>query len=324
MNAPPVSVVVPAFNAQSTIPQTIQAILNQTYTHVQIIIVDDGSTDNTASIIKSFQKISYLYQDNAGPAAARNRGAGAAISEIIFFTDADCVPHPDWIEKTLNGFNESAIGVVCGSYGIANPENLLARCIHKEILFRHERLMPDFPKVFGSYNFAVRKKLFDEVGGFNAAYRNASGEDNDLSYKIIQAGYKIYFNKNVQVDHFHTTRLIKYLKEQYRHGYWRAQMYKDHPMMMRGDDYTFWKDIIEIPLVFLTSISFVFLILFPARSNIFFGISILFFGIELFYGLLMARIFCEGIYLSLLMLIRAFSRALGFSTGIIRFFDKRK
>lgn len=324
MNASLVSVVVPAFNAQTTIRQTIQAILNQTYNNVQIIIVDDGSTDNTASIVKSFQKVNYLYQDNAGPAAARNRGAGAASSEIIFFTDADCAPHPDWIEKILSGFNEPAIGVVCGSYGIANPQSLLARCIHKEILFRHEKLMPDYPKVFGSYNFAVRKKLFDEVGGFNTAYRNASGEDNDLSYQFIKAGYKIFFNKTALVDHVHTTHLIKYLKEQYRHGYWRVKMYQDHPAMMRGDDYTFWKDIVEIPLVFLTSISFVFLFLFPVWFNIFIGVSIVFFSIELFYGLLITKTFYEGVYSSLLMLMRAFSRAFGLSSGFMQFIDKRK
>lgn len=323
MNASSVSVVVPAFNAQTTIRQTIQAILNQTYPHVQIIIVDDGSEDGTASIVKSFQKINYLYQDNAGPAAARNHGAGAATSEIIFFTDADCAPHPDWIEKILNSFNQPAVGVVCGSYGIANPQSLLARCIHKEILFRHEKLMPDYPEVFGSYNFAVRKKLFDEVGGFNTVYRSASGEDNDLSYKIIKAGYKIFFNKTALVDHFHTTRLIKYLKEQYRHGYWRVKMYQDHPTMMRGDDYTFWKDIVEIPLVLGMITSFTFIFLSTVWLNILIGACIFLFSIELFYGLLITKNFYEGIYSGLLMLMRAFSRSLGLLSGITRFFNKK-
>ena len=99
----------------------------------------------------------------------------------------------------------------------------MARCIYTEILWRHTRLMPDFPNSFGSYNFCVSKKVFDAVGGFNAAYRNASGEDNDLSYKITKAGWRIYFKRKALVDHYHPTRVVKYLREQFRHGFLAGQ-----------------------------------------------------------------------------------------------------
>ena len=103
--------------------------------------------------------------------------------------------------------------------------------------------MPQYPKSFGSYNFCIKKNIFDEVNGFDENYKNASGEDNDLSYKIGNAGYKIYFNKEMLVKHHHPEKVWKYLKEQYQHGFWRAKMYKDHPCMIMGDDYTYWKDI---------------------------------------------------------------------------------
>ena len=181
-----VSVIVPAYNASATIGQTLEALSRQNcFQPFEVIVVDDGSSDNTADIVCSFASVRYVRQENAGPASARNHGAKLAQGEYLAFTDSDCIPHEDWISKLMEGFGQQQVGVVAGSYGIANPEIWLARCIYKEILWRHNTLMPDFPNSFGSYNFCVKKNVFDAVGGFNTAYRHASGEDNDLSYKII-------------------------------------------------------------------------------------------------------------------------------------------
>ncbi|VAX34890.1 hypothetical protein MNBD_UNCLBAC01-1529 [hydrothermal vent metagenome] len=309
MDSPYISIVVPAYNCQKTISKTIEAILNQSYASIELIIVDDGSSDATAKVVEQFD-VNYLYQNNAGPAAARNQGAKEACGEIILFTDSDCVPQKNWVEKIVSGFKEPEIGVVAGSYGIANPKNILARCIHKEILFRHHYLMPQYPKVFGSYNFGIRKKIFEKVRGFNGAYRYASGEDNDLSYKILKSGYKIYFERNALVDHFHPVCLKKYLQEQYRHGFWRVKMYAEHPAMAKGDNYTFWKDICEVPL----SVLIIFLI-FISYPLLFAAVCILFI-LEIFYGVLMMKVFLEAFFFGGVMFVRSFIRTFGFSSGI--------
>ncbi|MBZ0166657.1 MAG: glycosyltransferase, partial [Candidatus Omnitrophica bacterium] len=243
-----VAVVVPAFNASLTLPQCLQALLTQTRSPDQIIVVDDGSTDHTADVVAAFGGVVYIRQENAGPACARNRGEREAVADVVLFTDSDCEPVPDWVETTLAGFQREGVGVVSGSYAIRNPASRLARCIHEEIAYRHQHLMPAFPRSFGSYNFAVLRDVFAQVGGFDESYRTASGEDNDLSYKIRTAGYKIYFERNSKVAHVHPERVFKYLREQFRHGFWRVKMYRDHPHMAGGDDYTFWKDIWEIGL----------------------------------------------------------------------------
>ncbi len=316
-----VSVVIPAFNCETTIRQTIEAILQQRFSpRTHIIIVDDGSIDKTAEIVKSYPAVKYIYQKNSGPAAARNRGAQEAAGEYIFFTDADCVPQPEWMARMMPHFRNPEIGVVAGSYGIANPENLLANCIHAEILFRHQKLMPDFPKSFGSYNFCLRKEVFLKAGGFDPVYRFASGEDNDLSYKILKAGYKIYFEKTALVDHYHTEDMRQYFKEQYRHGFWRAKMYHDHLEMWRGDNYTFWKDIIEIPLALFSLLNLFVFLPFPvfvpaaARFSVF---SLIF--LEVFYGLRMLKGLRKGFFFAFVMLLRAFARTLGFFSGILHF-----
>lgn len=326
MNQFLVSVIVPAYNAQATIAKVIQSICALKFDKpYEVIVVDDGSTDTTASIIKTFDRVKYCYQINAGPASARNHGARIARGEYLAFTDSDCLVHEDWLTELLKCFDDKNIGVVCGSYGIANKESLLARCIHAEIRFRHTKLMPEFPKAFGGYNFCARKEVFSAVGGFNETYRYASGEDNELSYKILHAGYRIKFNRQALVDHYHPTDPMRYMSEQSRHGQWRVVMYAQYPSMLKGDDYTFWKDIIEPILVYL----FIAMLVVTPFIGLTFVQTILnylvFFLIgEIIMSLIMLREIVGGIYFGFVFFFRAFARTFGFSTGILQNFFKKK
>jgi glycosyltransferase involved in cell wall biosynthesis len=244
-----VSVVIPAYNAQQTIGDAVAHSLAQTKgsLQVELIVVDDGSTDDTAAVAKS-AGATVISQQNAGPAAARNRGWQSARGTFICFTDADCIPTAGWLEKLLEGFTEPHVGAVAGTYEIANTSSWLARWVHQEIMERHKR-MPPFVRAFGSYNVAIPRHVLQATGGFDPVYRRASGEDNDLSYRIIKKGWRIAFRPQAKVAHYHPESLRKYLMEQYRHGFWRAKLYKDHPDMIRGDDYTRLRDRLEPILV---------------------------------------------------------------------------
>lgn len=325
-----ISIIIPAYNCEKTIARTLEAVLNAASVFrnapslrtdqrfAEIIVVDDGSTDKTKDEINKFPTVKYYFQKNAGPAAARNCGAMEARGEILFFTDSDCLPHSDWIEMIVPHFYKPNVAVVAGSYGIANSQNRLSRCIHREIVYRHMMLMPDFPTYFGSFNFAIQKSIFDKVGGFDTSYRDPSGEDNDLSYKISSEGYKIYFAKDALVDHYHPEILWKYLQEQYRHGFWRARMYRDHPRMAKGDGYTFWKDIVEVGLVLLLylSVVLIFLGFFKFAGWIFAAGFIALLGINIFFGIKIMSDFRDGIFFSDIMVLRAFGRANGFLAGV--------
>jgi len=319
------SVIVPAYNAQNTIGLTLRAIAQQDYSgDFEVIVVDDGSKDQTADTVRSFANVRYVHQSNAGPASARNQGARLAQGEFLVFTDSDCVPHKDWLSCLMQGFVAEDVAVVMGSYGIANCESLLARCIYKEIVFRHKNLLPDFPKVFGSYNFCVRKKIFEHVGGFSTEYRYASGEDNDLSYKIIAAGYRIYFERQALVDHYHPTRILKYLKEQFRHGLWRVLLYASHPDMAQGDGYTFWKDLIELPWSFLCLLGMIVSPFgFVSFKAVMFFLIVPFLIFEILFARAMIHNIWEEFFGGFIMFLRSFSRTFGLSTGILLYFAQK-
>lgn len=258
-----VSIVVPAYNAEKTIARCLQACLAQTHAELEVLVVDDGSTDGTAGIVRSFP-VHYVPQQNRGPAAARNLGARGASGDILAFTDADCVPRPDWIERLLGGFKDRIVAVG-GTYGIVNPEHVLARVVHAEILARHERF-GDTVDFLGSFNVAYRKIPFLSVGGFDESFRAASAEDNDLAYRMSDYGGELAFIPNAIVDHHHPEKLLPYLRTQMRHGYWRVKLYLKHPARAEGDKYAGRGELAAPPLACFSLITIPWLI-FAALIN---------------------------------------------------------
>jgi len=246
-----VSVVIPAYNSESTISKTLEACLNQSYSRneYEVIVVDDGSTDKTPEIIKSYP-VKYLLQENSGPAKARNLGWKNAKGEIILFTDSDCVPEKDWINKLVALFEYDDIAAVGGTYGNANPEYIVSLCIHHEILYRHSAL-PEYVKFLGSFNLGIRKKILEKLNGFDETYTIACGEDADLTYRISYEGYRMRFSRNNEVGHHFPIRLMKFLKQQYWRGVWLMKLLKNHRNRLGNDGYSKLRDVVQPPMYLL-------------------------------------------------------------------------
>jgi glycosyltransferase involved in cell wall biosynthesis len=318
-------VVIPAFNAETTIGKVVGAAQNQDLTEeVEVIVVDDGSTDRTAAKAQGAGAV-VVRQANLGPAQARNNGWRAAQGEVVLFTDSDCKPHRDWARKILAGFTNREVGAAAGSYGIWNPQAWLARCIQQEIMNRHAK-MGEFIRAFGSYNVAIKKEVLEKLNGFDDIYPRASGEDNDLSYRILEAGLTIAFRRDALVDHLHQERIFPYLKEQARHGYYRMLIYRTHPKMVTGDDYTGIKDIIEPPL------ALILLVLAPLSLVLEGSLIFVVLGLTLAYCLLQVVVLMGEGWRALgserwgygvVTFLRGFARGLGMAAGLVRFGLKR-
>lgn len=240
------SIIIPAYNAERTLAECLAACRAQDYPDFEVIVVDDGSTDRTAEIAAGFADVRVISAPNAGPAAARNRGTAAATGEILVYTDSDCVPRRDWLARLLTGL-EDGVAAVGGTYACANPDQQLARVIQAEIARRHAQFQPEVD-FLGSFNVAYRAAAFRDAGGFDESYRAASGEDNDLAYRLQDAGGQLRFVPEAVVAHYHPTRLWAYLRTQARHGYWRVKLYRQHPRRASGDQYAGWLDLMAPPL----------------------------------------------------------------------------
>ena len=312
-----VTIVIPAYNAEKTIGLAVSGALAQGCPVCEVVVVDDGSKDGTPDVVKKYPSVKYVRQENAGPAAARNTGWKSTDSDIVIFTDSDCVPEVGWAKKLIDAFTDKSVGAATGSYDIANADYLLPRLIHEEIKQRHKDY-GSYVQFFGSYNVAIRRSVLEEAGGFDESYRRASGEDNDLSYKVLKRGYKIAFVPDAEVAHHHTTRLRKYMREQYTHGYWRMKLYKDHPDMAKGDDYTRLKDVVEPPLAVLGMASVVTL---PFAPAVFFLLNALLFVIQVPFALGIALRLKDIGYLLLapVTFLRGYARGLGLLRGFLRF-----
>ncbi len=318
---PKVSVVIAGYNCVRTISETLAACLNQDYPENlrEVIFVDDGSTDNTKDIVKKFT-VKYFQQNHEGPARARNRGWREAGGEIIVFTDSDCIPDKNWVSSLVENFNNEGIGAVGGSYGISNPENLLAGCIHAEIIWRHKK-MPRNTRVLGSYNLAMPKKILQELDGFDETYQTSSGEDNDLCYRLMKKGYSLVFEPGALVNHRHPERLFPYLRHQFRHGFWRMKLYRRHFSMVKGDHYSgifdFFPPLIALSILFLSP----FLRIIYLKKLELCLIAILILSIAMKTLLIFKfRIGIRSLYMFGVLFLRDFCRGVGMLSGIIRFF----
>jgi len=163
------SVIVPAYNAQDTLGSCLAALQAQSLPRdrYEVIVVDDGSTDRTADIARQYGA-RLLHQPNAGPAAARNRGAQAARGEILLFTDADCSPARDWIERMTEPFRDAEVVGAKGVYRTRQAEPV-ARFVQLEYEDRYVRTSrQEYIDFVDTYSAAYRRDIFLANGGFFA------------------------------------------------------------------------------------------------------------------------------------------------------------
>lgn len=175
-----ISVIIPTYNRAASIKDSIDSVLDQTYSNLEIIVIDDASTDNTEEIVKSIKDnriIYYKLPENGKVAHARNIGVSMSSSDIIVFHDSDDLCMPDRIEKQYSYLAEhpeydlvySALRVTKGNQSIIFPpgnyNEKLEGDIHKELLLCNTI---DCPAIM------MRKSVFCETNGFNETYPNLS------------------------------------------------------------------------------------------------------------------------------------------------------
>jgi glycosyltransferase involved in cell wall biosynthesis len=234
-----VSIVVPVYNGEKTIRSCLASLQDQSFKGgMEVIVVDDGSTDKTRAIVKEFKNVKLLSQDHQGPAKARNLGAKKARGEIIVFTDSDCTADQKMVEGLVKACREKGVAGVQGGYR-TRQEELMARFIQAEIEERYKLMKKNrFIDFIGTYCCAYRRDVFLKEGGFDEGFPLASGEDTEFSFKLSEKGHRLIFRPEAFSYHFHPTSLVKYLKTKFFRAFYRVKLYRLHKRKMVKDSYT--------------------------------------------------------------------------------------
>jgi biofilm PGA synthesis N-glycosyltransferase PgaC len=266
-HTPLVSVIVPAFNEERTIAAAVDSILASDYPSFEVIVVDDGSTDRTGTLLAPLGesgRITLLKKTNGGKASALNAGIAVARGDVVFCTDADSMFRPETIRKIARWFVDPGIHAVCGNDTPIDPRGPLRKVlavtthIGTGFVRRALSILRVIPVISGNA-CAVRKDYLRIVGGFTDIW----GEDLDLTFKLHRAGARIVYDSDSLVMCESPGTLGALWKQRVR---WTRSYLKitglHRDLMFRRDRFPFswylplnWFNLIGIPVLQILSLS---------------------------------------------------------------------
>lgn len=211
--APVISVVVPVRNDPDRLRACLTSLGASTLREHEVIVVDDASTDGSADVAAALGATVVRQEHRTGPGTARNRGAAAARGTYVMFVDADVCVHPDTLQRVVAGFeSDPRTDALFGSYDLtpADPSFLSQ---YKNLFhhFVHQRAARE-ASTFWAGCGAIRRRVFVEAGGFDAAYRRPSIEDIELGVRLVRSGHRIVLDRDVQATHLKRWTLLGLLK----------------------------------------------------------------------------------------------------------------
>ena len=218
------SIVIPTYNRPERLASCLKAIteLNYPRDRFEVIVVDDGSKTPLDSVVTPFGErieVKLIRQANAGPAAARNRGAKAAKGEYLAFTDDDCQPTADWLTQFAAAFENAPSAMLGGKTINALSDNPFSTASQKLIDYLYDYYNPAKGKdaFFASNNIAMPIANFRALNGFDVSFPLAAAEDRDFCDRWNQA-YPMVYVPTAKIDHFHKLSLTSFWKQHFGYG----------------------------------------------------------------------------------------------------------
>ena len=233
----PVSVIVPAFNEAANIRATVLSLLGGHHPSVEVIVVDDGSTDGTADIVErlGLPGVRVVRQRNGGKPAALNTGIRCARADLLVLVDGDTVFQPDTIHRLVQPFADPRVGAVSGNAKVANRRRLLGRWQHLEYVIGFNldrrmyavlRCMPTIPGAVGAF----RRAALRDAGGVPG---DTLAEDTDLTMALHRAGWDIAYAERAIAWTEAPATLRQLWRQRYRWGYGTMQAMWKHRAALR-------------------------------------------------------------------------------------------
>jgi peptidoglycan/xylan/chitin deacetylase (PgdA/CDA1 family)/glycosyltransferase involved in cell wall biosynthesis len=236
----PVSVIVPAYNEAANIAATVHSLISNDYPGIEVIVVDDGSTDDTAGIVERLNLggVRVIRQPNSGKPAALNTGIQHARSDLLVLVDGDTVFAPDAVGRLIQPLTDPRIGAVSGNTKVANRGGLLGRWQHLEYvigfnldrrMFEIARCMPTVPGAIGAF----RRAAIQDTGGLSA---ETLAEDTDFTMAVLRAGWHVVYEP-AAIAWTEVPATVRQLwRQRYRwcYGTMQAMWKHRHTVLQRG------------------------------------------------------------------------------------------
>jgi glycosyltransferase involved in cell wall biosynthesis len=221
-----ISVIVPFYNSSAFLAQCCEALVSQAYPRdrYEVLMVDNGSRDGSAEIVRGFHGIRLFFEPERGSYAARNHALRQARGKIVAFTDPDCVPRADWLARIASAMDEPAVQIVLGDRQFASSNGLIGMLAAYEGRMAARTFAGCRPERYYAYtnNMAFRKTVFDRIGDFDRVQR---GGDSLLLRRALTAlgGCAIVrYDCEMVVRHLEIASASDYLEKKATYGRVRA------------------------------------------------------------------------------------------------------
>ncbi|HEX8897716.1 MAG TPA: glycosyltransferase, partial [Chthoniobacterales bacterium] len=215
---PFVSIIVCSYNGAKTLVACLESLGRIDYPNYEVILVDDGSTDNTREIAARFPNVRYVHQTNHGLSHARNHGAAIAKGEIFAYTDSDCMADPDWLYYLMSTLLSGNYAGVGGPNVSPPAQSWVQACVAAAPGGPSHVLLTDtIAEHIPGCNMAWYRWAFENIGGFDPEYHKA-GDDVDFCWRVQQAGHAIAFSPTAIVWHHRRFTLRAFRKQQEGYG----------------------------------------------------------------------------------------------------------
>ena len=234
---PTISVLICAYNAEHTIEECLRHTCALEYPGLEIIVIDDGSTDDTAAIARQYLRARVVSIPHAGLGAARNEGIRQARGDVVAYLDSDAFPCPEWPYYLALGFDAPTVGGV-GGPNLPPAEDplgahMVARAPGGPV---HVLVSDDRAEHVPGCNMAFWKEGLEELGGFDPIY-TAAGDDVDFCWKVLDQNWDIGFHPAALVWHHRRAGLRAYLRQQRSYGRSEALVEARNPDRFTGYRY---------------------------------------------------------------------------------------
>ena len=197
-----ISIIIPVYNSSLTLKECLEAIFTSTYQDYEVIVVSGNSTDDSIKIAKQYNTKVINLSQNKGPAVARNKGSLEADGNIILFLDSDVIINKNSLNIIANKFSKENVNAIQGIYSHKPNYKYIATQFYQSYLCYY--VWPnnkEYASTLVTGCFAIRKEIFNKLGGFDVKIENASCEDEKFGYSLINNGYKILIVRDLQVVH---------------------------------------------------------------------------------------------------------------------------